>query len=218
LHEHKETIAAATALMRRAPSSQRLFYQRAASLRALKLYDEADQLARDRLKSAPDDLAALRTLELDTGAQGNYAAAYEQAMRITASSESGSGDINQAAWLTLFFARQGGPDIDSATRAVQAAENSAENLHTLACVYAELGKTKEAREVLLQAMDARALSQPDAIHWYALGRIAEQYGEREIALEDYAKVTAPNDPATLWLSTYRLAQIRIAALKAAPQR
>jgi tetratricopeptide (TPR) repeat protein len=218
LQDHEESIAAATALMRRAPSSQRLFFQRAASLRALKRFDEADQLARDRLKSAPDDLAALRTLELDWAAQGNYVAAYEQALRIAANSDSGSSDINQAAWLSLFFSRPGGPDIDSATRAVQAAENSPANLHTLACVYAELGKTKEAREVLLQAMDARALPQPDAIHWYALGRIAEQYGEREIALADYAKVTAPTDPTTLWLSTYHLAQIRVAALKGAPQR
>jgi len=218
LHDHEETIAAATALMRRAPNSQRAFLQRAASLRALKRFDEADQLARDRLKSAPDDLAALRTLELDWAAQGNYAAAYDQALRIAASSDSGSGDINQAAWLSLFFSRQGGADIDSATRAVQAAENSPANLHTLACVYAELGKTKEAREVLLQAMDARAMSQPDGNHWYALGRIAEQYGEREIALADYAKVTAPTDPTTLWLSTYHLAQTRVAALKGAPQR
>jgi tetratricopeptide (TPR) repeat protein len=218
LHDHEATIAAATALMRRAPSSQSLLFQRAASLRALKRFDEADQLARDRLKSAPDDLAALKTLEFDSAAQGNYAAAYEQAMRIAANSDSGPGDINQAAWLSLFFSRQGGPDIDSATRAVQAAENSAMNLHTLACVYAELGKTKEAREVLLQSLDARALSQPDANHWYALGRIAEQYGEHEIALEDYAKVTAPTDPATLSLSTYRLAQARVAVLKAAPQR
>jgi tetratricopeptide (TPR) repeat protein len=216
LEEHEAAIAAATALMRRAPGSQRVFFQRAAELRALKRFDEADQLARDRLKSAPDDLAALRTLELDWAAQGNYAAAYEQALRITANSDSGSSDINQAAWLSLFFSRPGGPDIDSATRAVQAAENSPANLHTLACVYAELGKTKEAREVLLQAMDARALPQPDANHWYALGRIAEQYGEREIALADYAKVTAPTDPANLWISTYRLAQARVVALKRTP--
>ena len=218
LHDHEETIAAATSLMRSTPGSRRVFFQRAASLRALKRFDEADQLARDRLKSAPDDLAALRSLELDSAAQGNYVAAYEQALRITANTESGSSDLNQAAWLSLFFSRPGGPDIDSATRAVQAAENSPANLHTLACVYAELGKTNEAREVLLQAMDARALPQPDAIHWYALGRIAEQYGEREIALADYAKVAAPADPATLWLSTYHLAQIRVAVLKGSTQR
>jgi tetratricopeptide (TPR) repeat protein len=204
--------------MRRVPSSRRAFFQRAASLRALKRFDESGQLARDRLKSAPDDVAALRSLELDWAAQGNYAEAYEQALRITANSESGPGDINQAAWISLFYSRLGGPDIDSATKAVQAAENSPANLHTLACVYAELGKTKEAREVLLQAMDARALPQPDAIHWYALGRIAEQYGEREIALADYAKVAAPTDPATVSLSTYHLAQVRIAALKGSPQR
>jgi len=217
LQEHEETIAAATALMRRTPGSRRVFFQRAASLRALKRFDEADQLARDRLKSAPDDSAALRTLELDWAAQGNYAAAYEQALRIAANSDAGPSDINQAAWLSLFFSRPGGPDIDSAIRAVQAAENSPASLHTLACVYAELGKTKEASEVLLQAMDARALPQPDANHWYVLGRIAEQYGEREIALADYARVTAPTDGTSVWFSTYHLAQIRVAALKGPPR-
>jgi len=33
-------------------------------------------------------------------------------------------------------------------------------LHTLACIYAEVGKTREAREVLLQAMDYGNSSNP----------------------------------------------------------
>ena len=215
LHNYEETIAAARELMLRAPNSQRAFFVRAASLRALKRFEEADQLARDRLKVAPEDLAALRSLELDSAAQGHYAASYDQSLRITAHSDSAPSDLNQTAWLSLFFPRQGGPDLESATRAVQAVENNPASLHTLACIYAELGKTKEAREVLLQAMDTSGLPQPAPIHWYALGRIAEQYGERDIALADYAKVTPPPDTATLWLSTYQLAQTRVAALKTA---
>jgi hypothetical protein len=78
-----------------------------------------------------------------------------------------------------------------------------------------LGKAKEAREVLTEAMDKLDLDEPDDNYWYAFGRIAEQYGERDIALADYAKVTKPKKPIELPGSSYRLAQIRIAAL--APQ-
>jgi transglutaminase-like putative cysteine protease/Flp pilus assembly protein TadD len=218
LLDNEATIAAATELMQRGSTSQRVFIRRTASLRALNRFEEADRLARERLKAAPDDLAALRALEFDLVAQRKYAEAYGQALKIAAHSDSVAEDINQAAWLSLYFARQGGPDIDNATRAAQAAENNPAALHTLACVYAELGKTKEAREVLLQTMDARGVSQPDSNLWYTLGRIAEQYGERDIALADYAKVTAPAEPSTLLQSTYQLAQIRVAALKSAPPR
>jgi hypothetical protein len=61
-------------------------------------------------------------------------------------------------------------------------------------------------------MDARKLVEPDSEFWYALGRIAEQYGERDIALADYAKVTPPSDSALEYDSTYRLAQTRIREL------
>jgi tetratricopeptide (TPR) repeat protein len=47
----------------------------------------------------------------------------------------------------------------------------------LGCLYAEVGKTKEALEVLVQAMNALDLDQPDDNYGYAFGRIAEQYGE-----------------------------------------
>lgn len=96
---------------------------------------------------------------------------------------------------------------------MQLAENDAAYLHTLGCVYAELGKTKEARDVLLQAMETRHLIQPDENYWYAFGRIAEQYGESDIALADYRKVSVPVDKSKIWYSTYQLAQNRIALLK-----
>ena len=60
----------------------------------------------------------------------------------------------------------------------------------LGCVYAEIGKTKEAREVLIQVMDQLNLDEPEANYWYGLGRIAEQYGESEVAASDYKQVGA----------------------------
>ena len=88
-------------------------------------------------------------------------------------------------------------------------QNDGYNLHTLGCIYAEIGKTKEAREILIQAMEVENLEEPDSAFWYAFGRIAEQYGLRETALADYAKVTKPKETAKMPDSTYRLAAIRV---------
>ena len=93
--------------------------------------------------------------------------------------------------------------------------NNASILHTLGCVYAEVGKTKEAREVLVQAMDALNLDEPDDNYWYAFGRIAEQYGEYETARNDYMRVTKPKKALDIHDSSYRLAQIRLAAMQGA---
>jgi len=91
--------------------------------------------------------------------------------------------------------------------------NNTSILHTLGCVYAEVGKTKEAREVLIQSMDELNLDEPDENYWYAFGRIAEQYGERDAALANYARVTKPKTAVELPESTYQLAQIRLRALR-----
>jgi hypothetical protein len=41
---------------------------------------------------------------------------------------------------------------------------------------------------LLRAMDDWNLDEPNGEVWYVLGRIAEQYGERDIAIADYRKL------------------------------
>jgi hypothetical protein len=91
------------------------------------------------------------------------------------------------------------------------APSSFGNLHTLGCVYAEMGNTKEAREVLIQAMDALKLDEPEDNSWYAFGRIAEQYGETSVAAADYKRIKKPKQAAEIAGSSYRLAQLRLAA-------
>jgi hypothetical protein len=58
-------------------------------------------------------------------------------------------------------------------------------------------------------MDLASLEEPVSAYWYAFGRIAEQYGLRETALADYAKVTKPKETVQIPDSTYRLAEIRV---------
>jgi DNA-binding SARP family transcriptional activator len=77
-----------------------------------------------------------------------------------------------------------------------------------------VGNTKDAREVLLRAMDDWNLDEPNDEVWYVLGRIAEQYGEREIAIADYRKLEKPKEPLGIPTSTWRLAQMRLKAMGA----
>jgi hypothetical protein len=48
--------------------------------------------------------------------------------------------------------------------------------------------------------------------WYVLGRIAEQYGEREIAIADYRRLEKPKEVLNLPTSTWELAQIQLKAM------
>jgi tetratricopeptide (TPR) repeat protein len=177
-------------------------------------FQEADDLAKKRLEKMPDDITALRALATSSAAQHNYAAAYERLLKVVASANSDAQDVNQVAWLSLFYDRPGGADLDAALRASQMQANDGDFRHTLGCVYAEVGKPREAREVLLQAMDLWNLTQPNSALWYAFGRIAEDYGEQDIARADYAKVTPPKMLESEWDSTYRLAQSRLRSLGA----
>jgi tetratricopeptide (TPR) repeat protein len=213
LRDHARALACAEALARRAPQSLRAFHSQVIQLRALDRFTEADALAEQRLKSLPDDIDALRALTMNAAAAHDYSAAYSRGMKVLADPRSTASDENQVAWHSLFFAREGGPDVDNAMRASQGRENNtASALHTLGCMYAEIGKTIEARSVLLQAMAMRNLTEPNGDYWYAFGRIAEQYGEREVALADYAKVKPPEDTSLAFTSSYELAQRRLKAL------
>jgi hypothetical protein len=84
----------------------------------------------------------------------------------------------------------------------------------LACAYAEVGKTREAHDALLQTMSAMRLEEPNGLIWYIVGRIAEQYGLNDAAASAYRKVGEPDSKLALPLSTYSLAQRRLKGLGA----
>jgi tetratricopeptide (TPR) repeat protein len=213
LRRHEPALKMARAMTARSPHSVRAFYAVAAHLQALGRFSEAEEFARQRLQANADDIDALRVLARNSAAQHRYAEAYERAIDVTRSGASGLNDQNNAAWLSLFFDREGGPDIDAAIRAAgQPGNATLAAMHTLACVYAEFGKAREARDLLIQVMAARNQVWPDEAIWYGFGRIAELYGERDIALEDYAKVRPSEDPATDFDSTFALTQRRLAVL------
>jgi transglutaminase-like putative cysteine protease/Flp pilus assembly protein TadD len=213
LDKYDKALAVAAELARQNPESERIFYNQSYYLRALDRFEEADRLAADRIKRIPSDLAAMRALALSAAARDDYVNAHALAQNISVEGKAEAQDLNLIAWLSLFTGKVESSDLEDALKATELSKNSANILHTLGCLYAEVGKTKEAREVLIQAMDALDLDEPDENYWYAFGRIAEQYGERDAALANYARVKKPEKANEIPQSTYQLAQIRLRELR-----
>jgi Tfp pilus assembly protein PilF len=152
-------------------------------------------------------------MEADAIAREEFGKGREIAQEIVRSGKATLLDLNHVAWYSLFAGGPADSDLETALKAAQLSDNNAGVLHTLGCLYAERGRLKEAREVLVQAMDSGNFESPDSDFWYAFGRVAEQAGERDSALADYARVTIPKNPLDLPASSYRLAQIRLKALQ-----
>ena len=212
--DYEKVMIPIKALEQKTPSSKRVFFAQLDALRAQKKFDEANSLARNKLSRNPEDIDALRALCRNSSLQLRFEEAYNYALKAQANGNSAPSDFNQLAWLSLFFPRANGPDIESALKASQLVPNSFPIQHTLGSVYAEIGKTKEARELMLQIMDSAGLDQPDGSIWYVFGRIAEQYGERDIALANYAKAPPPKNASFDETTIYRLAQNRVKILGA----
>jgi transglutaminase-like putative cysteine protease/Flp pilus assembly protein TadD len=209
LQDYEKSFLIGAALAKQYPESESLFVRQEFSLRALGRFDEANALAEDRLKRLPGDLAAMRGLAYSAEMRGDYVKAQASLQEIIDAGQAEPQDLNGSSWNSLYTGKTEPVDLENALKAAQLSNNSPNILHTLGCVYAELGKTKEAGEVLVQAMDALNLDEPDENYWYAFGRIAEQYGERDVAIADYNRVSKPKQPFQIPTSSYRLAQMHL---------
>jgi tetratricopeptide (TPR) repeat protein len=118
--------------------------------------------------------------------------------------------LNNLAWAAAAAGKVNQQALDEALSAVKRTkQENAACLHTLATIYAELGKTSEALENLRRTVEIRG-ERPETADWYVLGRIAEQYGLDEVAAALYRKVPA-KQPATAD-DVYVLAQRRLKKL------
>jgi len=146
--------------------------------------------------------------------RGDFKAAQGWAKKLVDQGKVDAEVLNSMAWFALFTGKVEQEDITNAIKSTQMARNNPHILHTLACLYADTGKATEARDLLLKAMDELNIIEPNDDYWYAFGRIAEQYGEREIAIADYRKLEKPKEPLAVATSSWRLAQGRLKALGA----
>ncbi len=214
LDNFEKVLSVCADLARQYPESESMFRAFSYGLVYLGRFDDADALAEDRLKRLPGDLAAMRALATSTEHRGEYVKAHTLWQKLIDTAQAEPEDLNNMSWSSLYTGKTGPADLENALKSAQLSNNSPNILHTLGCVYAELGKTKEAREVLIQAMDASNLDEPNEGFWYAFGRIAEQYGERDAAIADYDRVSKPKWAFQIPDSSYHLAQIRLQTLRA----
>ncbi|MGA3344798.1 MAG: DUF3857 domain-containing protein [Terracidiphilus sp.] len=207
-------LEVSSALLKQEPESRRAFIFNAQALMGLGRYDQAIALADERLKLLEADQDALSMKMRIEADRGNFTAARGWAQKLIDQGKEDASLLNSSAWFALFTGKVDQADIDMSIKSTQLAKDNASILHTLACLYAEAGKTKEAHDLLLRGMDDLNLDEPDDNYWYAFGRIAEQYGEREIAIADYRKLEKPKEVLAIPTSTYRLAQTRLKAMNA----
>ena len=183
-----------------------------ASLAHLGRWDELERGARERANREPDDTDALRGLADMLAARGKHVEADKVFRQLLGTGKAMSGDFNNAAWNALFFGSVTAAALEDGRKAVQLSNSKEHNsLHTLATLYAETGNVTQARELLLQGLDAANLEEPQPADWFVLGRLAEQYGETSAAIEAYRKVEEPDE----WEranSVWTLARKRMAML------
>ena len=198
-----------SALLKQFPESRLAFIYNMQALMALGRHDQAIALADERLKLLENDQDALM-MKMETEAnRSNFAAARGWAHQLIDQGKENASLLNSIAWFALFTGKIEDADIATAIKSTQMAKDNPSILHTLACLHAEVGRTKEAHDLLLRGMDDMNLDEPNDAYWYAFGRIAEQYGERETAIADYRKLEKPKRALEIPTSTYRLAQMRL---------
>ena len=214
LEDYAKQLPVVKDLLKNAPESQSAFLINVEVLIALHRHEEALALADERLKLLEGDSDALIAKMRVEESRGNYAAARGWGRKLIEQGKGNANLLNSMAWLALFTGTVSQADVDTATKATQMEHDNAHILHTLACLYAEMGKTKEARELLLRAMDELNLDEPNDDYWYAFGRIAEQFGERDVAIADYRRLEKPKVAMAITTSSYQLAQNRLKAMGA----
>jgi tetratricopeptide (TPR) repeat protein len=141
----------------------------------------------------PDDLTAVRSAASLADASGDFVKARSILRGLIDSGRAELGDVNNYSWYALFTGKVSDEDVRVLEHSIAArtTDPGFDSLHTLACLYAQVGKGKEARELLLKAMDSAGYEEPDSAIWLGFGSIAEQYGLPDTALADYRRVQKP---------------------------
>jgi tetratricopeptide (TPR) repeat protein len=208
-----ELLDVAEKLMASAPDSYVAFHFADRAYAGLKRFEDWEKLVQARVQKHPDEPDYVRSAVFLAGYRGQFAEARRLDKALIDRGKATENDMNSYAWNVLLTPTPPDQDaIDAARRANDLSNNSNfAILHTLACLYAETGKTSQARELLLKAMDVAEMEEPNSEVWFGFGKIAEQYGENDAARVMYSRVEKPtvDYPGT----SYSLAQQRLAALK-----
>jgi transglutaminase-like putative cysteine protease/tetratricopeptide (TPR) repeat protein len=200
-------------LMKSLPSSVRAFDLATTAYAGLKRFDEWNNLVRSRMLKYSDELEYVRSSANLAAYRGEFGKSRAIIKTIIDKGQANPSDLNSFAWYALFLP---GPieqeAIDEGQRANELTKSSNFSiLHTLACVSAQAGKTSEARDLLLKAMDALHLEEPNSVVWLGFALIAERYGVVDAAERMYGRVEKPKIEYPD--GSYTLAQRRLTSLR-----
>ncbi len=135
-----------------------------------KKWDVGQKAIAARFVRIPDDLTAVRSAAQLAEGKGDFAQVRNILRPLIDNNRAQMYDFNEYTWNALFLGKVTEEDVSLLQRAIANKSDSSYNeVHTLACLYAEIGKTKEARELLLRAMIPGASKNPMRQSGMALG-------------------------------------------------
>ncbi len=210
LERWEDSLQIANRLAERFPDSGRAFAASMLALTKLERDDEVRAQARARLEKTPGDMTALQVLGTDALRHGRYADAVKYYGQVLDRANATAGDYNDHAWASVFAKSEMETALDHAQHAAAQEPESYAILNTLAVVYAEQGKSSEARDTLLKSLDQLEDDELTPSDWYVVGRIAENYGILDAATEAYRNIPKPDETEG---TTWALAQQRLHAMK-----
>ena len=168
-------------------------------------WQRRDRLTERLLADHPDNDSVRRAWALELARRGRPARAID-VLRALHDEHVTAVDLNNMAWWSLFVG-DGVPDaraLTSATRA--AADGQPARLHTLACVYAAMGRTGDALVTFDELLRARGEPAPEDL--FILAEIHRALGYTAEARAAYTEL-ASQDPGST-TSTAALARRRLA--------
>jgi tetratricopeptide (TPR) repeat protein/transglutaminase-like putative cysteine protease len=180
------------------PGSRPAITRRVMALERLGRRDEVERLVSAALARSPDDPYVLSLLASARLGLGDLDGARKVFRQLVDGGKATPLDFNNAAWLMLWNEPVGELAIDWARRAVDGSgRRQYSSLNTLAAILAAAGRPAEARELFLQALDAKEEPRLDGADWVVQGLIAEKYGLTAAARAAYGKVKdgPDDDPA-----------------------
>ena len=208
-----ELQGVAQRLVAAVPTSSLAFrYQQWAGIQ-MRQWESVEAASRERLARLPDDSVAREMLVHRAEARGTFGDIPVIMQPLIDSGRATASDYNQYAWTSLLSQPVPEQAVEAARMAYDETQGRSLAInHTLACVYAASGKPREARDLLLKAMEQVGIDRPDDSAWYGFGLVAEAYGDAESARDYYAHVQKPRKGVIQASSVYALSQARLRAL------
>lgn len=213
--EHSKEITAE--ILKKSPDSYTAIRLAGGADDLLQNWDDWKQMLDSRIAKHPDDENLLRMRAEYAQARKDWSGSRAALQVLFDKGTANANDYNMYGWTSLFDSKVDDDAIKAARQATMLTKSqSFAELHTLACLYAEAGKTSEARDLLLKAMEASNIAMPNPEIWFGFGRIYEQFGVNDAAIKAYEQIEKPRGRIGT-SSTYVLAQSRLKALKESPK-